>query len=58
MQSTSSLLSVPGPLCPGVVAPDSAMGLIELNNRTVLTFQLCTYAKLNCLFLTLKLHLR
>ena len=33
MQSTSSLLSLPGPLWPRVVAPDSilSMGLIELN---------------------------
>ena len=33
MQSTSSLLSLPGPLSPGVVAPDRvvSMGSIELN---------------------------
>ena len=55
------LPSLPGPLGPGVVALDRvpSMGQIELNcvimlnwtalNRTVLTFKLCTYAKLNCL---------
>ncbi len=33
MQSTPSLPSLPGPLCPGVVAPDIvlSMGQIELN---------------------------
>ena len=33
MQSTLSLLSLPGPLCPGVVAPDKflSMGQIELS---------------------------
>ena len=33
MQSTPSLPSLPGPLCPGVVAPDRvlSMGQIELN---------------------------
>ena len=33
MQSTHSLPSLPGPLCPGVVAPDRvlSMGQIELN---------------------------
>ena len=52
------LPSLPGPLWPGVVAPDWVlyMGQIELNfvlirvwiawNRTVLTLKLCTYAKL------------
>ena len=52
MWSTSSLPSLPGPLCPGVVALDRAlsMGQIELNcvvilnwiawNRTVLTLKL------------------
>ena len=61
MRSTSSLPSLPGPLWPGVVAPDRAlsMGKIELNcvlmlnritrNKTVLIFKLCTYTKLNCL---------
>ena len=55
MQSTPSLPSLLGPLCPGVVAPDRvlSMGQIELNcvakNRTVSIFKLCTYAKLNCL---------
>ena len=56
MQSTPLLPSLPGPLWPGVVAPDRAlsMGQIELycmlilnwivGNRTVLTFKLRTYA--------------
>ena len=60
MWSTPSLPSLPGPLWPGVVAPDRilSMGQIELNcvlmlnwiiwNRNVLTFKLGTYAKLNC----------
>ena len=41
MQSTPSVPSLPGPLWPGMVAPDRvlSMGQIELN---------CTYAKLNC----------
>ena len=43
MQSTTSLSLLPGPLCPGMVAPDkgSIYGLI----RT----KLLTFAKLNCL---------
>ena len=61
MRSTSSLPSLPGSIQPGVVAPNRvlSMGQIELNcvlrlkwitwNRTVLTFKLYTYAKLNCL---------
>ena len=60
VQSTL-LPSFPGPLWPGVVASDKvlSMGQIELNsvltlnwivwNRTVLTFKLRSYAKLNCL---------
>ena len=60
MQSTSSLLSLPDPLWSGVVAPGRvlSMGQKELNcviilkwsvwNRTVLTFKLRTYTKLNC----------
>ena len=42
MQSTPSLPLFPGPLWPGVVAPDKVlfMGQIELN---------CIYVKLNCL---------
>ena len=45
MQSTPSLPSLPGPLWPGAVAPDSVLSMdqIELN---------CNYAKLNCLKLT------
>ena len=61
MRSTPSLPSLPGLLLPGVVAPDRAllMGQIELKsvlmlnwitwNRTVLTCNLRTHAKLNCL---------
>ena len=61
MQSTSLLPSLPGPLWPGLVAPDRvlSMGQIEINcvlmlnwiahNRTVLISTQCTYAKLNCL---------
>ena len=60
MRSTPLLISLPSPLWPGVVIPDRdlSMGQIELNfvhmlnwivlNRTVLTFKLRTYAKLNC----------
>ena len=59
MERTPLLPSLPGLLWPGVVAPDRliSMGPIELNcvfilnwivwNRAVLTFKLCTYAKLN-----------
>ena len=59
MWSTALLPSFPGPLWLGVVASDRVltMGQIELNcllmlhwiawNRTVLTFKLHTYAKLN-----------
>ena len=61
MWSTSSMLLLPSPYWPGVVALDGVlyMGQIELNcvlmlkwilwNRTVLTFKVCTYTKLNCL---------
>ena len=61
MWSTISLLFLPGPLRPGVVALDRVLsiGFIELNcvlminwiicNKAVLTFKLRTYAKLNCL---------
>ena len=60
MRCTSSLPLLPGPLWPGVVAPDRvhSMGQIELNcvlmlnwitwNRTVLSFKLRSNAKLNC----------
>ncbi len=38
MQDTSSLPPLPGPLSPGVVAPDRviSMGLIELNSVLML----------------------
>ena len=61
MRSTPSLPSLPGPLWPGMVAPDRILSMvkIELNcvitinwiacDRTVLTFKLRTYAKMNCL---------
>ena len=63
--STPSLPLLPGPLWPGVVAPDRvlSMGQIELNciawSRAFLTFKLYTYAKLKCLrstILTFKLN--
>ena len=59
MRSTPSLPSLPGPLWPGVVAPNRILSMdqIELKcilmlNRivwikTVLTLRLCTYTKLN-----------
>ena len=54
MHSTSSLPWLPGPLWPGVVAPDK--GPIKGLNRTkprfqegFFAFKLCIYAKLNCL---------
>ena len=43
MWSTTLLPSIPGPLWPGVGAPDK--GPLYGLNRT----KLCTYAKLNCL---------
>ena len=61
MQSTPSLPSLPGPLWPGLVAPDKVLSMsqIELNcvltltwitwNRTISTIKQRTYAKLNCL---------
>ena len=61
MWSTPLLPSLPGPLWPGVVAPERVlfMGQIELNCilmlnwlfeiELFLTWKLCTYAKLNCL---------
>ena len=61
MQSIPSLPLLPGPLRPGVVAPDRFLSMvqIELNcvsilnwnawNRTLLTFKMHTYAKLNSL---------
>ena len=60
MWSTPSLPLLPGPLWPGLVAPDRVLsvGQIKLNcilmlnwiawNRTVLTFKLHAYAKMNC----------
>ena len=60
MRNISSLLYLPGPLWPWVVAPDKVLSMchIELNcvlmpnwiawNRTVFTFKLHTYAELNC----------
>ena len=51
MWSTPSLPSLPGPLWPGVIAPD--MGKIELNRASftmlIFAFKLCIYTKLNCL---------
>ena len=57
MRSTLSLLSLPGPLWPGVVSPDRVLSMsqIEVNcvlmlegiclNRTVLIFKLFTQVK-------------
>ena len=64
MWNTSSLPSLPGPLCFGVVAPDRvlSMGQIELNYVLMLNWivlnrnKLCTYAKLNCLKFNLVLN--
>ena len=49
MQSTPSLLSLPVPLLPGVVAPDRVLsiGQIELFDNETACKQI-TYAKLNC----------
>ena len=55
MRNTPSLPSLPGPLWPGVVAPDK--GPIYWLNRTKLSFleftvfalKLCICAKLDCL---------
>ena len=51
--NATSLPSLPGPLWPGVVAPDRvlSMGQIELScgfEFTVFVFKLRIYAKLNC----------
>ena len=42
MQSTPSLLSLPDPLWPGVVAPDRVLSMSQIEIK-------CTYAKMNCL---------
>ena len=55
MQSAPLLALLQNPLRPRIVVPNwvLSMGQIELNcivlDGTVLTFKLCTYAKLNCL---------
>ena len=59
MWSTPSLPLLSDPLWPGVVAPNKVLSLGKKNcilmlnwitwNRTVLTFKLRTYTKLNCL---------
>ena len=50
MQSTPSLPLLPGPLWPGVVAPDRVLSMDQIElNWTFLKFKLHTYAKLNCL---------
>ena len=61
MRSTPSLPSLPVPLCSGVVASDRVLSMSQtklncvcmLNwiawNRTILTFKLRAYTKLNCL---------
>ena len=45
MQSPPLLLSIPGPLKPGVVAPDGVLFMGQIK----LIFTLCTYTKLHCL---------
>ena len=49
MQNTPSLPSFPGPLRPGVVAPDRvlSMGQIELNH----SFENLLFLHLNCIFM-------
>ena len=61
MWSTPSWPSLLGPLCHGVVEPDGVLSMVQIEsncilmlnwiawNRTVLTFKLHTYTKLNCL---------
>ena len=61
MWSTLSLLSLPGPLWPEMVAPDRVLSMVQIKlnsvlmlnwiawNIAVFTFKLHTYAKLNCL---------
>ena len=50
MQSTPSLPSLPGPLWPGVVAPDK--GPIYELNRTKLRFlEFTVFWDLNCIFM-------
>ena len=60
MRSTPLLPSLPGPLWPGVVAPDKVLSMSQIGlncvlmlncitwNTTHLTFKLRTYAELNC----------
>ena len=55
MRCTPSLPSLPGPLWPGVEAPDRVLSMSQIKRNgiswdgTVLTFKLSTYTKLNCL---------
>ena len=50
MRSTSSLLSLPGTLCPGVIAFDK--GLIYWLNRTKLWFlEFTVFLHLNCVLM-------
>ena len=61
IQSTPSLPSLPGPHLPRVVGPDRVLSMVQIEltsvlmlnwtvcKRTVLTFNLCTNTKLNCL---------
>ncbi len=49
MQSTPLLPSLPGPLWPGVVAPDK--GPIYGLNRTKLSLAFTVFMHLNCVFI-------
>ena len=49
MRSTPSLPSLPAPLCPGVVAPDT--GPIYGLNRTKRWLEFTVFIHLNCIFM-------
>ena len=50
MQSTPSLPLLPGPLWPGVVAPDRVLSMRQKERFDISTlYKQTTYAKLNCL---------
>ena len=54
MQSTPSLPLLPGPLWPGVVAPDK--GPIYALNRTIRWLELTDLWQLNCVFIYAELN--
>ena len=50
MRSTISLISIPGPLWPGEVAPDSVLSMNKKGSfDTYTNCKQMTYAELNCL---------